>query len=94
MERHVRAHVFIVNERDEVLVLRQAGGRRWWELPGGELRPGERAAEAVVRETREEAGVHLENPALLRQWTYINQRPRGVFRVRGVRDADRCPSEQ
>ncbi|HET6614560.1 MAG TPA: NUDIX domain-containing protein [Dehalococcoidia bacterium] len=67
MEQHARAHVFIVNERDEILVLRQSGGTRWWELPGGALHGGERAAEAVVREAREETGLHIEDPDLLRE---------------------------
>ncbi|WP_084100707.1 NUDIX domain-containing protein [Demequina sp. NBRC 110051] len=55
------------------VVLRDAGGRvltvrkRGTELfmfPGGKHEPGESAAQAAVRETREEVGVELD-PALL-----------------------------
>jgi 8-oxo-dGTP pyrophosphatase MutT (NUDIX family) len=39
-----------------VLLIATAGGRRW-QLPKGHVEPGESAAQAAVREVREETGV-------------------------------------
>jgi 8-oxo-dGTP diphosphatase len=65
----VRAHAFVVRD-GLILVLHQAGPPRWWELPGGDAEPGEDAAETVVRETREETGLTIVWPDLLRVWSY------------------------
>jgi len=52
----------IVLDDDRVLLVRRgrepAKGR--WSLPGGVIELGERSAEAVVREVREETGVEVE----------------------------------
>jgi 8-oxo-dGTP diphosphatase len=65
-----RAHVFV--ERDRLmLVLQQSGGLRWWECPGGDLEAGEEPAQAAVRE---ETGLEIGQPDLLRKWQYINRR--------------------
>lgn len=74
MDQRARSHVFIVNQHGEILALQQAGGRRWWELPGGTLRTGEHPVDAVIRETLEETGLHLRDPQLLREWEYVDRR--------------------
>jgi 8-oxo-dGTP pyrophosphatase MutT (NUDIX family) len=58
-----RAHAFIEHD----------GRLRWWELPGGDVEPGEDPAAAVVRETFEETGLRIEAPTLLRAWWYENR---------------------
>lgn len=68
-----RAHVFVVRD-GLILALRQTGGWRWWELPGGELERDERAIAAAVRETFEETGLRIETPELLRTWSYRHVR--------------------
>lgn len=47
---------------DEVLLIQRGTPPRVgeWSLPGGRLEPGERLAEAVLRELREETGVEAE----------------------------------
>ncbi len=47
---------------DEVLLIRRGNPPRQgeWSLPGGRIEPGERAAEAALRELREETGVEAE----------------------------------
>jgi 8-oxo-dGTP pyrophosphatase MutT (NUDIX family) len=72
MVTHSRAHVFVYRG-DSILVLKQASGG-WWEHPGGELMPAEEPASAAVRETREETGLNIGSPTLLRRWTYGNRR--------------------
>lgn len=44
---------------DEVLLIRRGSPPRLgeWSLPGGRIEPGERAADAALRELREETGV-------------------------------------
>ena len=47
---------------DEVLLIRRGTPPRQgeWSLPGGRIEPGERLAEAALRELREETGVEAE----------------------------------
>jgi 8-oxo-dGTP diphosphatase len=73
MQPAARSHVFVVQD-DQILVLQQAGGWRWWQQPGGVLEDGEDAASAAIRETLEETGLRIEAPELLRTWSYRNSR--------------------
>ncbi len=52
---------------EEVLLIRRGRPPRQgeWSLPGGRIEPGERAAEAALRELREETGVEAEITGLL-----------------------------
>jgi len=58
------ARVLLVDPDDRLLLLRAhdpaAPDRRWWELPGGGLHPGETTAQACRRELAEETGIKLE----------------------------------
>lgn len=47
---------------EEVLLIRRGAPPRLgeWSLPGGRIEPGERMAEAALRELREETGVEAE----------------------------------
>jgi len=47
------------------LLLRRSDGENLWGFPGGAIEPGERAADAVVREVREETGLDVEPVALI-----------------------------
>lgn len=52
---------------DEVLLIRRGAPPRIgeWSLPGGRIEPGERAADAAIRELGEETGVTAELEGLL-----------------------------
>lgn len=59
----------IVNERGELFMARRGplakNERGLWEFPGGSVEYGERLAEALKREIREEYGVEIEVGTLL-----------------------------
>lgn len=53
----------VVQDDDGRLLVVQRGrapARGRWSLPGGRVETGERAADAVVREVREETGLHVD----------------------------------
>ena len=54
----------ILNERNEVLLMKRAGKVRnesgWWSKPGGGIDFGEKAEEAMKREMKEELGVEIK----------------------------------
>jgi 8-oxo-dGTP pyrophosphatase MutT (NUDIX family) len=51
--------VFILNEREEVLLLAHPKREGGWEVVNGALEAGETVLEAALRETREEAGTDI-----------------------------------
>ena len=55
----------IRDEEGRILLLRRSDGDNLWGFPGGAMEIGEGAAEAVVREVREEAGLEVEPMALI-----------------------------
>jgi ADP-ribose pyrophosphatase YjhB (NUDIX family) len=56
--------VVVVNEADEVLMIRRSDNDKW-ALPGGAVDLGESVAQAAVRETREETGIDCEVTGLV-----------------------------
>lgn len=52
---------------DQVLLIRRGKAPRLgeWTLPGGRIEPGERLADAALRELREETGVEAEITGLI-----------------------------
>jgi ADP-ribose pyrophosphatase YjhB (NUDIX family) len=48
-----------------ILLVRRSDGDNLWGFPGGGMEPGERLAEAVVREVREETGLEVEPTTLI-----------------------------
>jgi len=55
----------IRDEHGRVLLLRRSDGEDLWGFPGGAMEPGERAADAVVREVREEIGLEVKPVELI-----------------------------
>ena len=52
-------NVFVVNDREEVLMIRRTDNDNW-AVPGGAVDLGESVPEAAVRETFEETGINCE----------------------------------
>lgn len=53
--------VAVINGRDEVLLLKRTAARGgFWQIVTGRIEPGESAAQAAVRELREETGATLK----------------------------------
>ena len=69
------ANVIVVNDRDEILMIRRTDNDNW-AVPGGAMDLGESIAEAAVRETREETGIDCEITGLVGIYTS----PRHVIR--------------
>jgi mutator protein MutT len=59
------AAAYIRDEEGHILLLRRSDGDNLWGFPGGGVELGERAADAVVREVREEIGLEVEPVALI-----------------------------
>jgi 8-oxo-dGTP diphosphatase len=53
------AAAIIRDDAGRVLLIHRGDGRGW-SLPGGMMEPGERIADAVVREVREETGLEVK----------------------------------
>jgi 8-oxo-dGTP pyrophosphatase MutT (NUDIX family) len=59
------ARILLLDPTDRVLLLHAHDPveprRRWWELPGGGIQPGETTTDACRRELAEETGIHLHD---------------------------------
>ena len=53
-------HAVIVNDRNEVLLLKANYGAKSWGLPGGAIEPGETIHETLERECVEEIGIKVD----------------------------------
>lgn len=67
--KSVKAHVFVVRG-DDILIVHEANGFRFWGLPGGDALAGETPEDTAIRETFEETGLRIAAPELLREWSY------------------------
>lgn len=52
--------LFILNKKNQLLLIRSYKWRDYYSIPGGKINLGERIEEAVVREGKEEIGLDLE----------------------------------
>ena len=61
----IRAVICYLRRENEFLLLLKASGRfggGFWNAPGGKIKPGESALQAVMREVEEETGLLIVNP--------------------------------
>jgi 8-oxo-dGTP diphosphatase len=77
--RHVVAVTgFVANRDGEVLLVRVAS--RGWEMPGGQVEPGEDLVAALQREVEEEAGCRVEPERLIGVYSKLT-RPEMVLHL-------------
>ncbi|GAA1643517.1 hypothetical protein GCM10009828_085440 [Actinoplanes couchii] len=57
--------VLVVDGDGRLLLVRHAGDRQWWAVPGGGVDVGESPGEAAVREILEETGLRIGGLRLL-----------------------------
>ncbi|MGL4800593.1 MAG: NUDIX domain-containing protein [Cellulosilyticaceae bacterium] len=70
-----RAAAIIVNDKKELLLLRQKNpytGFEWWTLPGGGMEPEESVIDTIVREVEEECNVSCRPMKLIYISEYVD----------------------
>jgi phosphatase NudJ len=85
MRKTLRCRIFVlgVEHAGKLLVVRERKYGQAWYLPAGGLELGESIAEALVRETKEEAGVLVRPKGLVRveeMWSRDDEGPFGWYR--------------
>jgi 8-oxo-dGTP diphosphatase len=85
----------VLSGEDEEILLTVRADVRGWELPGGNLEPGETAKQALRREVQEETGLDVEVGGHVGDYTRTGFRPHvaRVFRCR-VREGELRPSRE
>lgn len=76
MEFRARAAAIILNEKDELLLVlhkHPRTGEQWWTLPGGGLKIGECAENAVIREVKEECCIDCTPEKLVYVREFIDE---------------------
>jgi len=71
----VYACLYFTDVRGRPLQMRSVYGNRPWQIPGGNLDPGEDPYQTAVRETYEETGLRVEGPRPLLLAHYIRADP-------------------
>lgn len=80
-EKHIRVRALIINDHQEVLLVRSWFGHQKWSLPGGGIGRTETPAEALVREVHEETGIRIAVDNLHELGTFKNPNPKHPYTV-------------
>lgn len=80
-DKHVRVRALIINEDNEVLLIRSWFGSQQWSLPGGGIKQAETPVEATVREVYEETGLRVAVEDMHELGTFTNPNPKAHYNV-------------
>jgi 8-oxo-dGTP pyrophosphatase MutT (NUDIX family) len=80
-QKHLRVRILLVNEFDEVLLVRSWLGHQSWSLPGGGIRRNETPLHAVIRELQEETGLKLSASAIQELGSFPNPYAAAPFTI-------------
>lgn len=68
----VRVRAVVVNQKDEILLVRSWFGHQKWSLPGGGIGRNERVENAAARELKEETGITVKSSEFKPLGQFIN----------------------
>ena len=77
--KHHRVRVLLLNDHNEVLLVRSWLGHQRWTLPGGGIRRSESPRQAAIREVEEETGIALQ--AVEQLGSFTNPFPESRYTV-------------
>jgi 8-oxo-dGTP diphosphatase len=77
--KHHRVRVLLLNDQNEVLLVRSWLGHQRWTLPGGGIRRSESPRQAAIREVEEETGISLQ--AVEQLGSFTNPFPESRYTV-------------
>jgi 8-oxo-dGTP diphosphatase len=63
--KEVSVMAWIEDPNQNILLVRQSAGLKFWTLPGGKVKRGEALIKALKREVYEETGLHVQIGSLL-----------------------------
>ena len=65
MDKSLITHCIIYNSKNQILILKRDEANdvlpNYWDIPGGTLEIKEDPTEGAIRETKEEAGINIDN---------------------------------
>lgn len=79
--KHLRVRILLLNEFNEVLLVRSWLGHQSWSLPGGGIRRRESPQAAAIRELAEETGLELSSKAVKELGSFPNPYKAAPFTV-------------
>lgn len=80
-QKHLRVRILLVNEFNEVLLVRSWLGHQSWSLPGGGIRRNETPLHAATRELQEETGIVLHANTIKELGSFTNPYKTAPFTI-------------